>query len=297
MARLLTLLGITLLTFALTHLVPADPARTVAGPKADRATVERIRREMDLDAPVVVQYGRYLSRAVRGDLGRSYLTRQDVLGAILERLPATAFLALVSLAIAIAVGLAGGVLAAGRAGGAAEATVLAGATLLLSVPVFWLGLILLYVFGFRLRWLPLGGFSSPLDVVLPGLALGLATGAYYVRLLHANLLEALGSDYVRTARAKGLAPVAVQAKHALRNALLPFVTLAALDLAGLLGGVALTETVFNWPGLGRLAVEAVFNQDIPMIMGVVLFSAVLVVAANALVEIGYRFVDPRIRAS
>jgi peptide/nickel transport system permease protein len=294
-ARLFTLLGITLLTFALTHLVPADPARTVAGPKADRDTVERIRREMDLDAPLAVQYARYLGRALRGDLGRSYLTRQSVLEAILERLPATAFLALVSLLIAVAVGLAGGLWSAARAGQAAEAGVLAASTVLLSVPVFWLGLILLYVFGFRLRWLPLGGFSSAADVVLPALALGLATGAYYVRLLHASLLGALGSDYVRTARAKGLGSFAVHTRHALRNAVLPFVTLAALDLAGLLGGVALTETVFNWPGLGRLAVEAVFNQDIPMIMGVVLFSAVLVVAANAAVDVGYRLIDPRIR--
>jgi ABC-type dipeptide/oligopeptide/nickel transport system permease component len=293
--RLLTLLGITLLTFSLTHLIPADPARTLAGPKADRGTVERIRREMDLDAPVPVQYARYLGRLLHGDLGRSYLTRQSVLEAILERLPATAFLAGASLAAALVIGLAAGLWAAAGAGGVGEAVVLAASTLLLSLPVFWLGLMLLYVFGFTLRLLPLGGFSSAVDVVLPASALGLATGAYYARVLHANLLVALGSDYVRTARAKGIAPLQVYAKHALRNALLPFVSLAALDLAGLLGGVALTETVFNWPGLGRLAVEAVFNQDIPMVMGVVLFSAALVVVVNAAVDVGYRLIDPRIR--
>jgi len=292
--RLLTLLGISLLTFALTNIIPADPARTLAGPKADRATVERIRREMDLDAPLPLRYVRYLGRLARGDLGRSYLTRQSVLGAILERLPATALLAVASLVVALAGGAAAGLCAAVRAGGVAEAGVLAASTLLLSLPVFWLGLMLLYVFGFRLRWLPLGGFSSPVDVILPALALGLGTGAYYARVLHANLVAALQSDYVRTARAKGLAPWRVYGKHALRNAMLPFVTLAALDLAGLLGGVALTETVFNWPGLGRLAVEAVFNQDVPMIMGVVLFGAVLVVALNALVDLGYRWLDPRI---
>lgn len=294
MSRLLTLLGISLLTFTLTNIIPADPARTIAGPKADRTTVERIRREMDLDAPLPVQYARYLARLVRGDLGRSYLTRQTVLDAILERLPATAFLAIASLVVALALGAAGGLWAAAGAGRMPEAVVLTVSTLLLSLPVFWLGLILLYVFGFRLRLLPLGGFSSAADVVLPALALGLATGAYYARILHANLLAALQSDYVRTARAKGLSPSRVYGKHALRNALLPFVTLAALDFAGLLGGVALTETVFNWPGLGRLAVEAVFNQDIPMIMGVVLFGAFLVVVLNAVVDFGYRFLDPRI---
>lgn len=295
MSRLLTLLGISLLTFALTNVIPADPARTIAGPKADRATIERVRHEMDLDAPLPLQYARYLGRLLRGDLGRSYLTRQSVLDAILERLPATAFLAMASLIVALVLGTAGGVWAGVGAGGLPEAGVLAASTVLLSLPVFWLGLILLYVFGFRLRLLPLGGFSSAADVLLPALALGLATGAYYARMLHANLLAALQSDYVRTARAKGLSPARVYGKHALRNALLPFVTLAALDLAGLLGGVALTETVFNWPGLGRLAVEAVFNQDIPMVMGVVLFGAALVVALNAVVDVGYRLLDPRIR--
>lgn len=296
MSRLLTLLGVTFLVFSLTHVVPGDPARTVAGPKADRTTIESIRREMGLDAPLLVQYGRYLGRVMRGDLGRSHLTRQSVAEAIAERVPATAFLAVSALGMAIVLSLSAALWAASRSGRAAETVILSISTLFLSVPVFWLGLVLLYLLGFRLRLLPLGGFSSPADVVLPALALGLVTGASYVRLVHANLLAALTSDYIRTARAKGLPPLRVYGKHALRNALLPFLSLVAVDLAGLLGGVALTETVFNWPGLGRLAVEAVFNQDVPMIMGVVLFTATGVLAANALVDIVYRIVDPRLRS-
>jgi len=295
MARLLTLLGITLLTFLLTHIVPADPARTVAGPKADRETIETIRREMALDAPWAEQYALYLGRLVRGDLGRSYLTRQDVRGAILQRLPATAFLALCALAVAVALGVAGGAWAALRADRAGEGAIVATSVLLLSVPVFWLGLMLLYLFGYRLRWLPLGGFDSAASVVLPALTLGLGVGAQYLRVIHANLREALRSDYVRTAVAKGAPPRVVVLRHALRNALLPFVTLLALDLAALLGGVVLTETVFNWPGLGRLAVESVVNQDVPMIMGVVLFTAALVLATNAAADLVYGWIDPRVR--
>ncbi len=295
MARLLTLLGITLLTFLLLHVVPADPARTVAGPKADRATIESIRREMALDAPWAEQYARYLQRLVRGDLGRSYLTRQEVRAAILERLPATAFLGLSALLVAVVLGIAGGTWAAAHADRFGEAAVVGASVLVLSVPVFWLGLLLLYVFGYWLRLLPLGGFTSAAAVILPATTLGLSVGAHYVRIVHAGMRGALASDYVRTAVAKGLSRRVVIGKHALRNTLLPFVTLLALDFASLLGGVVLTETVFNWPGLGRLAIDAVINQDVPMIMGIILFTATLVLAANAVADVLYRWVDPRVR--
>jgi len=288
-------LGVSFVTFVLAFVVPADPARTMAGPKADRATVERIRRELGLDAPVVVQYVRYLARIARGDLGTSYMTRENVLQSILERLPATATLALVALSFSVACGLGVGLWTAANAGAATDLLVLAAALVVLSIPVFWLGLLLLYVFGYKLRWLPLGGFGSPAHVVLPATTLGLGGGAYYARLVHANLRDALQSDYIRTAWAKGLGPRSVYAKHALRNALLPLTTLVGLDLAGLMSGVVLTETVFSWPGLGRLAVEAVFNQDIPMILGTVLFSTVLVIVANLLVDALYLWIDPRTR--
>jgi peptide/nickel transport system permease protein len=291
---LLILLGVTFLTFLIAFVVPADPARTVAGPKADPQTLATVRSELGLDQPLPVQYVRYLQRLLRGDLGRSYLTRQTVLDAILERLPATAYLAIVSLLASALLGIAVGCLTALRQGSAMDLGVLVGSLVVLSLPVFWVGMILLYVVAYRLRLLPLGGFGAA-NVVLPACALGLNGAAYYTRLVHTNMRSVLAQEYVRTARAKGLSPLRVYGQHALRNALIPLVTLLGLDFAGLMSGVVLTETVFNWPGLGRLAVEAVFNQDIPMIMGTVLFGAVLVVGANIVVDVVYVVIDPRIR--
>jgi peptide/nickel transport system permease protein len=291
---ILILLGVSFLTFALAFIIPSDPARTVAGPKADRETLATIRRELGLDQPWPVQYVRYLDRLVHGDFGRSYLTRQNVLDAILDRLPATAYLAIVSLGVSAFVGIALGCTTALRQGSTIDMVVLVGSLVILSLPVFWVGMILLYCFAYRLRLLPLGGFGA-VNVILPASALALNGAAYYARLLHTNMRTVLDQDYVRSAHAKGLSPLRVYGKHALRNALIPLVTLLGLDFAGLMSGVVLTETVFNWPGLGRLAVDAVFNQDIPMIMGTVLFSAVLVVGANVLVDFLYVAIDPRIR--
>ncbi len=288
------LLGVTSLTFTIAFVVPSDPARMVAGPKADRETLAAIRQEMRLDQPLPIQYARYLERLLHGDFGRSYLTRQSVREAILERLPATAYLALTSLAAAALIGIVLGCATALRQGSVIDLTVLAGSLVVLSLPVFWVGIMLLYVFAYRLRLFPLGGFGLR-NVVLPACALALNGAAYYARVLHTNLRTVLDEDYVRTARAKGLSSLSVYGKHALRNALIPLVTLLGLDFAGLLSGVVLTETIFNWPGLGRLAVDAVFNQDIPMIMGTVLFGAVLVVGANVIVDIVYTIIDPRIR--
>ena len=291
---LVVLVGVSALTFSLAFVIPSDPARTVAGPKADAQTLDTIRRELGLDQPIVVQYVRYLGRLVRGDLGRSYLTRQRVLDAIWERLPATASLAAASLLLSVVAGVVFGLVTALRRGSAVDLGVLVGSLLALSLPVFWVGMAFLYVFAFRLRWLPLGGFGLA-NIILPAATLALGQGAYYARVLHGNLAEVLGADYIRTARAKGVPPHRIYLKHALRNALLPLVTLLGLDFAGLMSGVVLTETVFNWPGLGRLAVEGVFNQDIPVIMGTVLFGALLVVAANVAVDGLYLLVDPRVR--
>jgi len=289
------LLGVSLLTFVVAYIIPSDPARTVAGPKADPQTIASIRQELGLDQPLPVQYARYLDRLVHGDFGRSYLTHQDVLQAILERLPATAYLALCSLALAALAGVVTGCLTALTSGSWVDVSVLVGSLVLLSIPVFWLGLVLLYVFAYLLRLLPLGGFGG-VNVILPACALALGSAAYYARLLHTNLRSVLNEDFIRTARAKGLPQLRVYGKHALRNALIPLVTVLGLDFAGLMSGVVLTETVFNWPGLGRLAVEAVFNQDIPVIMGTVLFGALLVIAANVAVDVLYIVIDPRIRA-
>ena len=292
---LVVLLGTTWITFAIAFLVPGDPARVVAGPRADAETLATIRRELALDLPLAVQYGRYLARLARGDLGRSYATRQPVAEILRRRLPATATLACAGLAVAIVIGLAGGLVTAPLAGTWIDRASLVGSLALLSAPVFWLGMLALYYVGFRWRLLPLGGAGDVRHLVLPALVLGVGTGVYYARLLHTNLVSVLGLDYIRAARARGVGRVRVVAVHALRNASLPLLTVIGLDLAALLNGVVLTETVFHWPGLGRLAFDAVLNLDVPVIMGTVLLSAILVVLSNVAVDLIYRVVDPRIR--
>ncbi|MCC6767055.1 MAG: ABC transporter permease [Deltaproteobacteria bacterium] len=292
---LVILLGTTWITFAIVFLVPGDPARVVAGPRADATTLATIRHELGLDRSLPAQYGRYLWRLARGDLGRSYANRQPVAATLARRLPATAALAAAGLAIALVVGLVGGLTTAPFAGRFVDRAALVGALAVLSAPVFWLGMIALYWLGFRWRLVPLGGAGTVRHLLLPALVLGVGTGAYYARLLHTNLQDVLALDYVRAARARGVGPVRLLAVHALRNAALPLLTIVGLDFAALMNGVVLTETVFHWPGLGRLAFDAVLALDVPVIMGTVLLSAALVVATNLVVDLLYRIVDPRIR--
>ncbi|MCL5044561.1 MAG: ABC transporter permease [Deltaproteobacteria bacterium] len=289
------LLGTSLLTFLIAFVVPADPAVAMAGAKADPQTLAVIRRQLGLDLPVYRQYLNYLDRALHGDLGRSYLRRQDVARLIVRRFPATVALAVCAMTVALVLGVAMGVAAALRHDRAADRMLLGASLLLISTPVFWLGTLLLIAGGLYLRSFPLGGFDGARSLVLPALTLGLGMAGYYARLLQANLVEVLAQDYVRAAWAKRRRGARVLLRHALPNAALPLLTVAGLDLAGLLSGVVLTETVFDWPGIGRLAYEAVFNLDIPLIMGTVLFSALLVVVANLAVDLVYVWLDPRIR--
>ncbi len=289
------LLGTASITFAIVFVVPGDPARVVAGPRADAATLATIRHELGLDRSLPVQFGTYLWRLVHGDLGRSYATRQPVAATIARRLPATATLATAGLLVAIVIGLVGGLTTAPIAGGIVDRAALLGSLAVLSAPVFWLGMIGLYYVGFRWRLVPLGGAGDLRHLVLPALVLGVGIGAYYARLLHTNLQDVLALDYIRAARARGVGPMKLLAVHALRNAALPLLTIVGLDFAALMNGVVLTETVFHWPGLGRLAFDAVLALDVPVIMGTVLLSAALVVATNLIVDLLYRLVDPRIR--
>jgi peptide/nickel transport system permease protein len=290
-----TLLGTTLILFVLVRVVPADPAVSIAGPKADPETLAAIRRDLGLDDPVLVQYGRYLGQLVRGDLGRSYVTGRPVATVIAERVPATALLGLVSLSIGFLFGLIAGMATAARQGSRADLGVLVATLIGLSVPTFWLANLLIYVFGHRLHLLPLGGYGTVRHLILPALTLGLVEFFFYARFVHTNISGTLASDYVRTARAKGAGPVRLYVRHALRNALIPIVTLLGLDVAALMSGVVLTETVFNWPGLGRLAVQSVFRLDIPVLAGTVLFSATLVLACNLAVDLLYGVIDPRVQ--
>ncbi len=289
------LLGTSMITFAIAFIVPADPAVAVAGAKADPQTLATIRHELGLDDPIYMQYARYVGRALEGDLGRSYIRRESVSSLIADRFPATALLAVSAMAVSLLLGIAMGALAAARRGRSLDHTLLVISLGLVSVPVFWLGTMLLIAGGLYLRTFPLGGLAGPKSLILPTLTLALGAAGYYSRILYTNLSEALSQDYVRTARGKGLSNARAMLKHAMANAMLPLVTLAGLDLAGLLSGVVLTETVFNWPGIGRLAFEAILNLDIPLVMGTVLFAALLVVAANLAVDILYIWLDPRIR--
>ena len=291
------LIGTSLITFAIAFVVPADPAVTMAGAKADPQTLATIRHELGLDQPIYIQYARYLDRALHGDLGRSYVRRESVTHLIASRFPATAILAVAAMLVSLVLGIVMGSVAAAYRGETTDNVLLVVSLALVSMPVFWLGTMLLIAGGLYLHSFPLGGYAGPLSLVLPTLTLALGAAGYYSRILHTNLSQAMDQDYVRTARGKGLSGAQAMMKHAMANAMLPLVTLAGLDLAGLLSGVVLTETVFNWPGIGRLAFEAIFNLDIPLIMGTVLFSAFLVVIANLLVDLLYAWLDPRIRLS
>ena len=291
------LLGTTIITFTIAYVIPADPAVAMAGAKADPQTLATIRTQLGLDQPLYVQYGRYLDRALHGDLGRSYIRRENVTLLIVERLPATAILALSAMVLSLLLGIPMGMLAAAYRDRSLDNGLLVLSLGLVSMPVFWLGTMLLIAAAAYLHSLPLGGFSGWKSLLLPSVTLALGLAGYYSRILHTNLVEAMDQEYVRTARGKGLSRTRAMVIHAMANALLPLVTLAGLDLAGLLSGVVLTETVFNWPGIGRLAYEAVFNLDIPLIMGTELFAAFLVVVANLGVDLLYVWIDPRIRLS
>ncbi len=291
---IVVLLGTSIITFVIAFVVPADPAVTIAGAKADPQTLAMIRTQLGLDQPIYIQYGRYLDRALHGDLGRSYIMRESVTHLIAERLGATAILAVCAMVVSLVIGAAMGMAAAAYRDRAVDHGLLVVSLALISMPVFWLGTMLLIFGGLYLHSFPLGGFSGARSLILPTLTLALGAGGYYSRILHTSLGEVMGQDYIRTALGKGLSRRRAMLKHGMANALLPLVTLAGLDLAGLLSGVVLTETVFNWPGIGRLAFEAIFNLDIPLIMGTVLFSAFLIVAANLLVDLLYAWLDPRI---
>ena len=289
------LLGTSLITFMIAFVIPADPAVAMAGAKADPQTLSSIRREMGLDQPLYVQYARYADRAIHGDLGRSYIRRESVTRLIADRLPATAILAASAMVVSLILGIAMGALGAGFRGRALDNVLLVVSLALVSIPVFWLGTMLLIAAAATTRSFPLGGYSGAVSLILPTLTLALGSAGYYSRVLQTSLSEAFEQDYVRTARSKGLSRARVMLRHAMANALLPLITLAGLDLASLLSGVVLTETVFNWPGIGRLAADAIFNLDIPLIMGTVLFAALLIVIVNLLVDLLYAFLDPRIR--
>jgi len=287
-------------TFVLAYAMPADPARAAVGPHADGATIERVRHAMCLDRPFVVQYGCFVGRLARGDLGTSFRTRRPVRDLVVERLWPTAQLGLAVVAANVVFGISLGVLGALYARRAMDRLIGLVTLTAQCAPAFFLGPLFIYLFAYRFGLFPVGGYGEPgldrlLHLALPTLTLAAWGIAYYARLTRAEMLEELRRDHVRTARAKGAPERVVIVRHALRTALLPVVTLVGLDLGALLGGAAITETVFGWPGIGREAVLGVLNLDLPVVLGVVLVSAVMILAANLLADIAYAVLDPRVR--
>ena len=294
-----TLAGVLVVTFLLLFVAPGDPVQEMVGERADAATVARLRRELRLDEPLPTQFAAYAGGVLRGDLGRSFVTNRPVARDVAERFPKTLLLAGTAMAFASAFGIALGVLAARAPGGWADRLALGGAYLGISFPVYWVGLLLILFFAVQLRWLPASGYGQGWRglryLVLPALALGTRSVAFLARVTRSAMLEVLGGDFVRTARAKGLAERAVVFRHGLRNALIPVVTVLGLDFGYYLTGSILTETIFSWPGIGRYVVNAISRRDLPAIQGAVLFLSAVFVLVNLLTDVAYAKVDPRVR--
>jgi peptide/nickel transport system permease protein len=289
------LFGVSLASFGLLQLVPGDPALVLAGEEATEEVLARIRQEHGLDRPLPVQFLVYLGNVARGNLGISIQSRQPVATLIAQRFPFTLTLALLAILVSGALGVVAGVVAATRRNSALDVAALLGSLVGISMPIFWLGLLAILVFAVRLRWLPAGGSGSPAHLILPALVLGAASAAVIARMTRASLLEVLQQEYVRTARAKGVAERAVVLRHALRNAMIPVLTVFGLEFGYNLGGAVLTETVFSLPGVGRLIVEAIFARDYPVVQGALLVVATTFVLVNLLTDLAYALVDPRIR--
>ena len=288
--------GVATLVFVLLRVLPGDPAAVMlseAGGSA--AAIARLRAELGLDDPLPVQYGRYLLNLLRGDLGTSLFTRRAVTTTIVEQLPATVELALAAMGVALAVGMALGVLAAARRGTWWDKLAMTLSLAGVSVPIFWSALLLMWLLSLRLGWLPATGAGGPAYLVLPALVLGLASAGAIARLVRASLLEVLAQDYVNTARAKGLSEAAILLRHALKNAMVPVVTMAGLQFGFMLGGTVVTETIFSRPGIGRLMVNAILWQDLPVVQGIALLAALSYTLVNLAVDLAYAALDPRIR--
>jgi peptide/nickel transport system permease protein len=297
------LFAIAVLTFFVTFILPADPARMIAGIRATPEDVDRIRHSLGLDQPFLVQLGGYLGRLLHGDFGHSYIQNRDVLGLVLERFPATLQLALAGLFVALAIGLPLGVFAATHKGTGADRLSTIFTSVLVSAPAFLVGYLLLNFLAFQPQILahveifPIGGYK-PLDLrylALPAITLGIGSAAYYTRLTRTAMIDELTRDYVQTARAKGLRRRAILWRHTFRNAFGPVLSQIGLDLGFFLGGVVVVERIYSWPGIGKLAVDSIVTADVPLILGTVLFGTLCVVLANLAVDIIQVVIDPRIR--
>lgn len=290
------LFGVVTLVFFLIHLIPGDPVDIMLGDHALPGDQEALRQALGLDRPVGEQYVRYLGGLLRGDLGRSVHSKRPVLDLILERFPASAELMVGAMAVALMVALPLGILAALRPGTWVDGLAMGISMGGVSIPNFWLGPLLILLFSVELGWLPISGRGGPLHLLLPAITLGTAAAAMLSRMVRTSLLEALHEDYVRTARAKGLSETRVVLRHALPNAAIPVITVVALEVGTLLSGAVITESIFDWPGLGTLLLDAITNRDYPVVQGCVLVIALIYVMANLVADLAYAWADPRVRA-
>jgi len=289
-----TLVGVLVVTFLLLYVAPGDPVQEMVGERADSATIARLRAELQLDKPVAVQFAHYAGNVLRGNLGQSYITRRPILQDVLDRFPKTLVLAGSAMLFATLAGISIGVVAARHPGGWFDRGSLALAYVGISFPVYWIGLLLILLFAVTLHWLPPAGYGGIRHLVLPALALGMRSVAFLARVTRSAMLDVLGSDYIRTARAKGLHERTVIVRHALRNAMIPIITVLGLDFGSYLTGSILTETIFSWPGIGRYVVNAIARRDLPAIQGSILFMSVVFVLVNLLTDLAYAKADKRV---
>lgn len=291
------MLGVSFIVFSLMHFTPGDPAKIMLGETAAKADVERLREEMGLNDPFLVQYGRYIKKAVVDqDIGRSYISKRPVATEIMTKFPATLKLAAAGVIVAIAIGIPVGIISATRQYTLFDSVSMMVALLGVSMPSFWQGLMMILFFSVKLSWLPSSGFTSVKHLILPAITLGTGSAAIITRMTRSSMLEVVRQDYIRTARAKGQSESVVINQHALKNALIPIITVIGLQFGGLLGGAVLTESIYSIPGVGRLMVDSIKSRDFPVVQGGVLFIAITFSVINLLVDILYAFVDPRIKS-
>jgi peptide/nickel transport system permease protein len=291
----IVLLNVSLVVFALVRIVPGDPARLMLGMEASEDAVQAARTQFGFDRPLYIQYVEFVAGALRGDLGQSVRFRRPVGDLLRESFPATLELALAATAIALVLAVPAGIYAAVHRDGVLDRLLMAGALIGQAMPIFWLGIMLITFFSVRLGWLPTSGRGSLAQLIMPSVTLSTYVMALLARLTRSNMLDVLREHYVRTARAKGLREIIIVHKHALMSAALPIVTVLGLQVGALLSGAVVTETVFNWPGIGTLALRAIQQRDYPVVQGVVLVSAALFVVINGVVDLTYRYLDPRVR--
>ena len=289
------LIGVATLVFALIHLVPGDPAQSMLGETASAEEIDRLRASLGLDKPLLTQYGGFLRGVVRGDLGKSFRTGQPVTSEIWRRLGDTAILAVCAMAVAIVVAIPLGIIAAVFRGRFLDHAAMTLALAGISIPSFWLGPLLAILFAVQLGWLPVSGSGTPWHLVLPAVTLGTALSAILARMTRSSVIEELRELYVMAARARGLSQSRAVLRHAFRNSLIPVVTIIGLQFGAVLTGTIITETIFGWPGVGRLLITAINTRDYPLVQGCILFISVTYVAMNLLTDLTYGWLDPRIR--